>query len=168
MHEVIRPALLNGDVVLCDRFFDSTTAYQGYGRKLGGKVQSVIDVAVGDIVPDVTVILHMPPILGRERSRERRAVQNTKLGDKVMFDQLDVEELDFFDRVEIGFRALSKLCDDRIITLDGALSVPDVAELVYTAFVNRFLQVNPAWMPTGPMAGYRPTEDKNHDYHKTT
>lgn len=136
VHEVIRPALQNGDVVLCDRFYDSTTAYQGYGRKLGGRVQSAIDLAVGDIVPDLTIILHVPPLLGRER----RAKQNTKLGDKVVYDRLDAEQLGFFELVELGFQALAKLHDDRIVTLDGALPVLDVAELVYGAFCHKFKQ----------------------------
>jgi dTMP kinase len=136
VHEVIRPALQNGDIVLCDRFYDSTTAYQGYGRKLGGKVQAAIDLAVGDVAPDLTIILHVPPLLGRER----RAVQNTKLGDRVVYDRLDAEQLSFFELVELGFQALAKLHDDRIVTLDGTLPILDVAELVYEAFCYKFKQ----------------------------
>ena len=61
VREVIRPALAAGEVVLCDRFHDSTTAYQGYGRQLDlGRVAAVIDFAVGETRPDVTWLLDVP------------------------------------------------------------------------------------------------------------
>ncbi len=157
VHEVIRPALSGGEIVLCDRFFDSTTAYQGYGRKMGAKVQMAIDLATSGLTPHLTVVLHVPAIIGHER----RARQNTKHGDAVPFDRLDSETLDFFDRVEVGFAALAKIYDDRIVTLDGGLNVEHVAELVFNAFVNKFTQLNPSWAPTGPMAGFSQHEKTN-------
>src|SRR6266436_6972042 len=61
VREVIRPALAAGEVVLCDRFYDSTTAYQGYGRQLDLKlVQAIIAAAVGDTRPDLTLLLLVP------------------------------------------------------------------------------------------------------------
>src|SRR2546427_6832797 len=61
VREVIRPALAAGEIVLCDRFYDSTLAYQGYGRGLDLKlVQSVIDFVVGDTRADLTLLLHLP------------------------------------------------------------------------------------------------------------
>jgi dTMP kinase len=70
VREVIRPALAAGEIVLCDRFYDSTVAYQGYGRQLDLKiVKAVIDVAVGDTRPDRTLLLEVPPDVSAERLR---------------------------------------------------------------------------------------------------
>src|SRR5216117_2717017 len=61
VREVLRPALAAGELVLCDRFYDSTTAYQGYGRQLDlGKVQAMIDFAVQETRPDLTLLLEVP------------------------------------------------------------------------------------------------------------
>src|SRR5437660_4141148 len=72
VREVIRPALGAGEIVLCDRFYDSTTAYQGYGRQLDLKmVQSIIDFAVGDTRPDLTLLLHLPVAVSESRRKGR-------------------------------------------------------------------------------------------------
>src|SRR6188768_2429933 len=61
VREVIRPALAAGEIVLCDRFYDSTMAYQGYGRELDlAQVRSVIHFAVGETIPNLTLLLHVP------------------------------------------------------------------------------------------------------------
>src|SRR5512135_3761236 len=68
VREVIRPALAAGEIVVCDRFYDSTTAYQGYGRQLDLKmVQAVIDVAVGEMKPNLTLLLQVPAEVSAER-----------------------------------------------------------------------------------------------------
>ena len=73
VREVIRPALAAGEIVLCDRFYDSTTAYQGYGRELDlEKVKAVIDFAVGETQPNLTLLLHVPPEVSAERLRSRQ------------------------------------------------------------------------------------------------
>src|SRR5580700_6969827 len=72
VREVIRPALAAGEIVLCDRFYDSTTAYQGYGRQLDLKmVQEIVDVAVGETKPDLTLLL----TVSQEISELRRAMR---------------------------------------------------------------------------------------------
>ena len=74
VREIIRPALAAGEIVLCDRFYDSTTAYQGYGRGLDlALVKSVIDFAVGDTRPDLTLLLHVPPEVSAERLLSRQS-----------------------------------------------------------------------------------------------
>src|SRR6266446_4063847 len=74
VREVIRPALAAGQIVLCDRFYDSTVAYQGYGRRLDLKlVQSVIDFAVGDTRPDLTLLLQLPVAASEDRRKRRQA-----------------------------------------------------------------------------------------------
>src|SRR5256885_12402141 len=76
VREVIRPALAAGEWVLCDRYYDSTTAYQGYGRGLDLKiVRTVIDFAVGETRPDLTLLLHVPLAL----SEARRHIRQTQL-----------------------------------------------------------------------------------------
>ena len=76
VREVIRPALDAGEIVLCDRFYDSTTAYQGYGRQLDLEmVRRVIDIAVGDLRPDLTLLL----TISQEISELRRAMRQSTL-----------------------------------------------------------------------------------------
>src|ERR1017187_996177 len=73
VREVIRPALAAGEIILCDRFYDSTTAYQGHGRQLDlEKVKAVIEFAVGETKPDLTLLLQIPPEISAERLRSRR------------------------------------------------------------------------------------------------
>src|SRR5258708_2416087 len=68
VREVIRPALAAGEIILCDRFYDSTTAYQGYGRQLDlEKVKAVIEFAVGETKPNLTLFVHVPPEVSAER-----------------------------------------------------------------------------------------------------
>src|SRR5450432_4145762 len=74
VREVIRPALAKGEMILCDRFYDSTTAYQGHGRRLDLKVvEAIIDVAVGNTRPDLTLLLHVPPEISTERLLARQS-----------------------------------------------------------------------------------------------
>src|SRR5512135_2088858 len=76
VREVIRPALAAGDIVLCDRFYDSTTAYQGYGRQLDLRmVKGIIDVAVGETRPDLTLLL----LISAEFSRQRLLARQSTL-----------------------------------------------------------------------------------------
>src|ERR1035438_9387677 len=73
VREIIRPALAAGEVVVCDRFYDSTTAYQGYGRGLDlEKVKAIIEFAVGETKPDLTLLLHVPAEVSAERLRSRQ------------------------------------------------------------------------------------------------
>src|SRR3954452_18301091 len=74
VREVIRPALAAGEVVLCDRFYDSTTAYQGYGRQLDLKqVKAIVDFAVGETRPDLTLLLVVPHSVSQERLLARQS-----------------------------------------------------------------------------------------------
>src|SRR6185437_9888247 len=74
VREVIRPALAAGEIVLCDRFYDSTIAYQGYGRGLDLKrVKAVIDFAVGETRPALTLLFHLPPDVQKARLVSRQA-----------------------------------------------------------------------------------------------
>ena len=100
VREIIRPALAAGEIVVCDRFYDSTTAYQGYGRQLDlEKVKAVIEFAVGETKPDLTLLLQIPPEVRAERLRSRQG--NLPL----VRDRIEEADQKFFERVARGYEA---------------------------------------------------------------
>ncbi|HLB29720.1 MAG TPA: dTMP kinase [Dehalococcoidia bacterium] len=114
--EVIRPALERGEIVICDRFLDSSVAYQGYGRGLElSIVQTVNSIAVGGLIPDLTIFLKLPPEEGIKRS-------GLLMGD----DRIAIQSLSFHRRVLEGFQALAGKEPERFLVLDGHLSMEDV------------------------------------------
>jgi dTMP kinase len=114
--EVIAPALAAGRVVVCDRFVDSTLAYQGYGRGLEiERLAQICALATGGLLPDVTLLLDAPVALSRSRLGER--------GGRI--DRLESESHEFHERVRAGFLALAAAAP-RIHTLDASLPA-DVA-----------------------------------------
>jgi dTMP kinase len=125
VREIIRPALAAGEDVVCDRFYDSTIAYQGYGRQLDlGLVRQVIDFAVGDTRPDLTLLLHVP--LGvSEARRSARGV------DGACRDRFEESDRAFFERVERGFAALAAAEPGRVRWIDATRTVQEVEELVW-------------------------------------
>jgi dTMP kinase len=118
--EVIQPGLDRGCIVLCDRFTDSTEAYQGSGRKLGSKpVLELHRVLCGGLQPDLTLLLDSDPVmsLGRARSRNRRArSQGRARGDENRFEQ---ETRAFFARVREGYRAIAAREPERVLVIDA-------------------------------------------------
>jgi len=123
VREVIRPALTAGEVVLCDRFYDSTIAYQGYGRQLDlVRVRGVIDFAVGDTRPHLTLLLRVPV----EVSEIRRTLRGIAYRDR--FEQADRE---FFQRVEAGYDAIAKEEPRRVKVIDATRGIEEVAEEVW-------------------------------------
>ena len=124
VREVIRPALRAGEIVLCDRFYDSTIAYQGYGRGLDlESVRRVIAFAVGDTRPDLTIVLHVPIDVSEDRRKAREAKQRDRM-----------EELDrkFFERVEAGFKAIAAAEPKRVRVLDATESIEQVQEQIWS------------------------------------
>ena len=124
VREIIRPALRAGEIVLCDRFYDSTTAYQGYGRGLDLEtVRRIIAFAVGDTRPDLTIILHVPIDVSEARRKTREAKQRDRM-----------EELDrnFFERVEEGFKAIAAAEPKRVRVLDATESIDRVQEQIWS------------------------------------
>lgn len=132
VREVIRPAVTAGKIVLCDRFFDSTIAYQGYGRGLSmADVERIIDFAVDDCRPDLTLLLQVPVAVSERRRAERTAV----LDDAP--DRFEQSDRDFFQRVEEGFRALAGNQRDRIVAIDGGDPVETVQAAIRAAIQRR-------------------------------
>jgi dTMP kinase len=106
----IRPALSRGSIVLCDRFADSTLAYQGFGRGLSlSWLRGVNRAATGGLTPHLTVLLDVPASLGLARRRQARGSQN----------RLDRESTSFHRRVRRGFLALASRTPRRIRVVDA-------------------------------------------------
>ena len=123
--QVIRPALERGEIVLCDRFTDSTEAYQGSGRKLGREaVLTLHRTLCGGLQPDLTILLESHPeaSLGRARERNRHAAERakerkTRHADENRFEQ---EQQAFFLRVRDGYRSIARREPRRVFTVDAS------------------------------------------------
>jgi dTMP kinase len=125
VEQVIRPALERGAVVLCDRYLDSSLAYQGGGRGLGrGPVKEVNRFATGGLLPDLVVLLDLDPAEGLGRRAGRR-------------DRIEVEGLGFHRRVREAFRELAAADPDRFAVVDGAAPADQVAAAVLAAALKR-------------------------------
>ncbi len=114
VEEVIKPALKEGKVVICDRFVDSSLAYQGYGRGLLECVEVVNRYAVSGIMPDITFLLKAPFDVRNKRMENR---------DK---DRLELEKYNFHEKVYKGYLELEKKYPDRIMGIDAELCIEDV------------------------------------------
>jgi dTMP kinase len=113
----VRPALERGEVVLQDRYFDSSVAYQGAGRVLDPtQVRDLSLWATEGLVPDVTVLLDLPTAEGRER-----------LGARTKYDRLEAEKDDFHDRVRAAYLDLAAAEPERFLVIDATLPVEQIA-----------------------------------------
>lgn len=121
VREVIRPALELGQIVITDRYIDSSIAYQGYGRGLGEElVRCINDPATGGLLPDITFFMSV----GADESTER-------ISDRPL-DRLEQAGTAFQDRVYEAFRALAKAEPGRIVTVDATLPKPQVHEFIWS------------------------------------
>ena len=128
VREVVRPALAKGEMVLCDRFYDSTTAYQGHGRQLDLKmVRAIIDVAVGDTRPDLTLLLQVPA----EVSEERRLVRQPTLPLALQRDRIEEADRSFFERVAKGYEAIAIAEPQRIRKIDANRSIESIGAEIW-------------------------------------
>ncbi len=126
VRDIIRPALAVGEVVLCDRFYDSTTAYQGHGRGLDlALVKSVIDFAVGDTRPDLTLFLHVPPEVSAERLLSRQSTL------PFIRDRMEEGDRNFFLRVAQGYEAVAAAEPQRVRVVDGTGSIEFVCAKIW-------------------------------------
>lgn len=126
VREIIRPALQAGHIVLCDRFFDSTIVYQGFGRGLAmDKVHAIIEFAIGETRPDVTFFLDIP-LKFSEMRRSQRDAQNHP-----QRDRMEEEGRHFFKKVEEGYRSLTRQDPARIRVMDGTRSVEEVHHAIW-------------------------------------
>jgi dTMP kinase len=117
--EVIEPALAHGSIVLCDRFTDSTEAYQGSGRKLGSAaVLELHRVLCGDLQPDLTIVLDSDAgkSLGRARRRNKRVARESAGSDENRFEK---ETRAFFSRVRDGYLTIARREPQRVVLVDA-------------------------------------------------
>lgn len=127
VREVIRPALAAGDLVICDRFYDSSLAYQGYGRQLDlARVTQLIEFAVETTRPDLTLLLTVPGPTSASRLQSRQAAA------PIVRDRIEEADHAFFERVAAGFAALSRQEPARIRCLDGTPPVETVSAAIWS------------------------------------
>ena len=122
--DTIRPALARGEWVICDRYADSTIAYQGYGRGMDVELlQSLNDCATGGLWPDITFLLDLPAEVGLSRARAR----NGREGLTQSEGRFEAEALAFHQRIREGFLARATRWPERFRVLDASQSPEDVA-----------------------------------------
>ena len=119
--ELIKPALEAGEVIICDRFVDSSIAYQAYGRKLGDMVEKVNAYAVDGTLPDMTIFLDLDPEIGKAR-----------VGERGESDRLELEKMDFHYRVYNGYKAVAAANPERIQVIDANRSIEEIRDDIYS------------------------------------
>ncbi len=124
VREVIRPAVARGAVVLCDRFLDSTTVYQGVARALDRKDVAAINAfAVGETLPDLTLLLDLDAAEGRRRAASRKGP----------VDRMEQEKEEFYEAVRHGYLALAEEHKGRIAVINASAGIDAVEELIIGA-----------------------------------
>jgi dTMP kinase len=129
VREVIKPALERGMCVIADRFFDSTTIYQGAARKLDRQIiQRLNAFAVGDCVPDITFVLDVDAATAEARMQHepRRA------------DRMEQQPAEFYERVREGYRELAAHEPKRIILIDGSRNPDEIEREIWEKLFSRF------------------------------
>lgn len=129
--EKVVPALEKGAIVLCDRFIDSSLAYQGYARGLGiDEVLKINEFAIEGMMPDLTIYFDISPEEGLAR-----VLNNTEREQ----NRLDKEKLSFHERVYEGYKQVIKQYEDRIVRTDARLTKEEVTTNVYNIITSRFM-----------------------------
>lgn len=129
--EKVLPVLESGDVIFCDRFVDSSIAYQGYARGIGEEgIREINQFATEGLEPDVTLYIDVPAEVGIQRIHANL--------DEREYNRLDQEKLDFHEKVRAGYLQLAKANPERIVVVDGTMSREAVAEACYHIIKNRY------------------------------
>ncbi|MEQ9518717.1 MAG: dTMP kinase [Parvibaculum sp.] len=126
---IIRPALERGDVVICDRFADSTMAYQGYAQGVGAApISALTDIVVEDTRPDITIIMDLPVEIGLARAAARGEGE----------DRYEKMGHAFHDALRAAFLDIAARAPRRCLVIDGTASEEAIAERIKTAIIDRF------------------------------
>jgi dTMP kinase len=129
VREKIQPALRRGEWVICDRFFDSTTVYQGAAHQLDlGLVKKLNAFAVGDCVPDLTFVLDIDRGTAQSRLGNRKKIR----------DRMEEESDEFHERVIRAYRELAENEPRRVILIDGRISPDTIENQIWNTFAQRF------------------------------
>jgi dTMP kinase len=138
IHEVIQPALDEGKVVLCDRFTDSSEAYQGGGRELGSEtILAMHRLVCGNLQPDLTILL-LPSFdasLSRARRRNTRDEKRTGKNE----GRFEAEQDAFFRRVWEKYREIATREPERVVLIEGDLGIDEVHEQIVEIVAERFV-----------------------------
>jgi len=129
VREVIEPALERGSCVIADRFFDSTTVYQGAARKLDREMIDRLNTfAVGDCVPDITFVLDVDAATAQSRMRHepRKA------------DRMEQQPAEFYERVREGYRELAAREPKRVVLIDGSGAFDEIENEIWKTLCSRF------------------------------
>ncbi len=122
VERIIKPAIKAGKWVLCDRFSDSTMAYQGYGYELGReKILKVHEASLGEFQPDLTMIIDIPVDIGLKRALSRRDGE----------DRYESMDISFHQRMRNGYIDIAKSDPSRVKVVDGAGTINQVNERLY-------------------------------------
>ncbi|KQT86904.1 thymidylate kinase [Methylobacterium sp. Leaf466] len=143
----IVPALTRGEIVLCDRFIDSTRAYQGAAGGVDpGLMASLERVVVGDIRPDLTLVLDLDPRIGMERAKARA---EARAGEAAAPDRFEAEALDFHHRLRAAFRAIAEAEPERCVLIDAGQDTDTVEATIWSAVSERLPRLFAADRPQG-------------------
>ena len=127
--QVIAPALDSGKLVICDRFIDSTIAYQGYARGLGvDKIRTMNELVCGDYMPDLTIFLDLPP----SESFKRKGGRDTS-------DRMELESIDFHNKVYEGYLEASRMYKERIVRVSPRGAKQDTSAAILKNLQSRGL-----------------------------
>ena len=119
VRESIIPHLEKGFVVICDRYFDSTTAYQGFGRKIDlDFIKKLNNFATEELVPDLTFLIDLDPEIALQRK-------------KADLDRLEKEDLEFYQRVRNGYLEIARPNTERFVIIDGKQSIEVVQDEIF-------------------------------------
>jgi dTMP kinase len=130
VREVIAPALTRGCIVLSDRFLDSSTVYQGIARNLAADPVSQINrFAVGNVMPDVTIVIDVPTSVSLARLKQRASD---------LPDRMERENVDFYKKVRDGYLVLAKGMPERFIVIDGTKSEDAIEKQIWAQVKARF------------------------------
>lgn len=129
VREVIAPALIKGCVVLSDRFLDSSTVYQGVGRNLAmDPINQINRFAVGNVMPDLTIIIDVPTEVSLARIRQRASD---------LPNRMERENIDFYNKVREGYLVLAKGLPDRFYVVDGTAGEDAIEKKIWTEVQKR-------------------------------
>lgn len=130
--QLIKPALKRGEIVICDRFYDSTYVYQGIGRSLDKSIiEQLKNMAVGPLKPDLTFVLDLDAELGLQRARSRQSGE---------LDRIESESLSFFEQIRQGYLDLAKSEPNRFCVLDASQSIKAIEALIWQEVQGRFFK----------------------------
>ena len=133
VRKVIQPALARGAWVVCDRFFDSTTAYQGFGRGFSvDLIETINRFAIGDTMPDMTILLDVNISLGMQRCAKRQA------GKKIKYDRIESEALEFHEKVRQGYLELARRHPERFRKVDAMRHAEPIAADIWKLVSDAF------------------------------